>query len=88
MGRITIKDMAKLFNVNPSTVSRALKDHPDISVFSFLQSLSNLNFIGCFDEKPPKGGSLGLLVSRYRDTGHRETQNYRQHVGIKLELRA
>lgn len=32
MSRITIKDIAKLLNVNPSTVSRALKDHPDISV--------------------------------------------------------
>lgn len=31
MGRITIKDIAKLLNINPSTVSRALKDHPDIS---------------------------------------------------------
>jgi len=30
MGRITIKDIAKLLEVNPSTVSRALKDHPDI----------------------------------------------------------
>lgn len=32
MNRITIKDIAKLVGVNPSTVSRALKDHPDISV--------------------------------------------------------
>lgn len=32
MGRITIKDIAKLLEVNPSTVSRALKDHPDISL--------------------------------------------------------
>ena len=31
MRRITIKDIAKLVGVNPSTVSRALKDHPDIS---------------------------------------------------------
>lgn len=31
MSRITIKDIAKLLDVNPSTVSRALKDHPDIS---------------------------------------------------------
>lgn len=31
MSRITIKDIAKLLEVNPSTVSRALKDHPDIS---------------------------------------------------------
>ncbi len=32
MSRITIKDIAKLLQVNPSTVSRSLKDHPDISV--------------------------------------------------------
>lgn len=31
MGRITVKDIARLLNINPSTVSRALKDHPDIS---------------------------------------------------------
>ena len=31
MGRITIKDIARLLKVSPSTVSRALKDHPDIS---------------------------------------------------------
>lgn len=31
MGRITIKDIANLVGVNPSTVSRALKNHPDIS---------------------------------------------------------
>ena len=31
MGRITIKDIARLLELNPSTVSRALKDHPDIS---------------------------------------------------------
>ncbi|MFK7934345.1 MAG: LacI family DNA-binding transcriptional regulator [Saprospiraceae bacterium] len=30
MRRITIRDIAKLVGVNPSTVSRALKDHPDI----------------------------------------------------------
>ena len=32
MGRITIKDIAKIANVSYSTVSRALADHPDISV--------------------------------------------------------
>ncbi|GJM35010.1 MAG: LacI family transcriptional regulator [Saprospiraceae bacterium] len=31
MSRITIKDIAKLLQINPSTVSRALKDHPDVS---------------------------------------------------------
>lgn len=30
-GQITIKDIAKQLGVSPSTVSRALKDHPDIS---------------------------------------------------------
>lgn len=30
MKRITIRDIAKLLAVSPSTVSRALKDHPDI----------------------------------------------------------
>ena len=29
--QITIKDIAKSLNVAPSTVSRALADHPDIS---------------------------------------------------------
>jgi LacI family transcriptional regulator len=29
--QITIKDIAKALNISPSTVSRALKDHPDIS---------------------------------------------------------
>ena len=31
-GLVTIKDIAKELSISPSTVSRALKDHPDISV--------------------------------------------------------
>ncbi|MEM1325861.1 MAG: LacI family DNA-binding transcriptional regulator [Bacteroidota bacterium] len=31
MKRITIKDLARLLNIAPSTVSRSLSDHPDIS---------------------------------------------------------
>jgi transcriptional regulator with XRE-family HTH domain len=31
MKRITIKDIAKMLNISTSTVSRALKNHPDIS---------------------------------------------------------
>ncbi|WP_431609554.1 LacI family DNA-binding transcriptional regulator [Chryseobacterium sp. 'Rf worker isolate 10'] len=31
MKRTTIKDLAKMLNISTSTVSRALKDHPDIS---------------------------------------------------------
>ena len=30
--QVTIKDIAKTLGISPSTVSRALKDHPDISV--------------------------------------------------------
>jgi len=29
--QITIKDIAKILGISASTVSRALKDHPDIS---------------------------------------------------------
>ncbi|MGE4513317.1 MAG: LacI family DNA-binding transcriptional regulator, partial [Chryseobacterium sp.] len=31
MKRVTIKDLAEMLNISVSTVSRALKDHPDIS---------------------------------------------------------
>jgi LacI family transcriptional regulator len=31
LSRITIKDIAKTLNINPSTVSRALRNHPDVS---------------------------------------------------------
>ncbi len=30
--QVTIKDIARELGISPSTVSRALKDHPDISV--------------------------------------------------------
>lgn len=32
MSSFTIKDLAKKLGVSPSTVSRALRDHPDISL--------------------------------------------------------
>ena len=31
MSQITLKDIAKALNLSPSTVSRAMKDHPAIS---------------------------------------------------------
>ncbi len=31
MPTATLKDMAKMLNLSPSTVSRALRNHPDIS---------------------------------------------------------
>jgi len=30
-GEITLKDLARQLKISPSTVSRALKDHPEIS---------------------------------------------------------
>jgi len=30
-GQVTIKDIARELGISPSTVSKALKDHPDIS---------------------------------------------------------
>ncbi len=35
--QVTIKDIARELGVSPSTVSRALKDHPDISAATKLQ---------------------------------------------------
>ena len=32
MSRVTIKDIARILGVNPSTISRALHDHPDVSI--------------------------------------------------------
>lgn len=41
MARITIKDIARKLNINPSTVSRALRDHPDVSA-SLRQEIKQL----------------------------------------------
>lgn len=41
MARITIKDIARRLNINPSTVSRALRDHPDVSA-SLRQDIKQL----------------------------------------------
>lgn len=41
MKRTTIKDIARQLGVNPSTVSRALKDHPDIG-FALRQEIKKL----------------------------------------------
>ncbi|HOO84938.1 MAG TPA: LacI family DNA-binding transcriptional regulator, partial [Prolixibacteraceae bacterium] len=32
--QVTIKDIARELGISPSTVSRALKDHPDISTYT------------------------------------------------------
>ena len=68
MGRITIKDIARILEVSPSTVSRALKNHPDISkarrehiqkIAKELGYTPNYQAIG-FRNK--KSGLIGLLI--------------------------
>jgi DNA-binding LacI/PurR family transcriptional regulator len=43
MASATIKDLAKALNISPSTVSRALRDHPDISQFTKKRVISLAN---------------------------------------------
>ena len=47
MNEVTIKDIAKALEVSPSTVSRALSDHPDISDSTkdkIIQKANSLNY--------------------------------------------
>ncbi|MEM1122983.1 MAG: LacI family DNA-binding transcriptional regulator [Bacteroidota bacterium] len=68
MGRITIKDIAKLLEVNPSTVSRALKDHPDIGVAMKLKVKQVANDLGyrpnyqAIRFRQNKSGLIGLII--------------------------
>lgn len=68
MGRITIKDIAKLLEVNPSTVSRALKDHPDISVSmkeKIQQVAKDLGYQPNYQAirfRQNKSGLIGLII--------------------------
>ena len=71
MKRVTIKDLARQLNLNPSTVSRALKDHPDISVETknkvkelaeLLQYRPN-NFAINFRNR--KSNTIGLIVPQF-----------------------
>jgi len=63
--RITIKDIAKALNISPSTVSRALKNHPDISeeTKQQVQALaSSVNY-------RPNAIALGLRKSKTNTIG-------------------
>lgn len=68
MSRITIKDIAKLLSVNPSTVSRALKDHPDISVETkkmikkVAEELGYLPNFQAIHFRNRKSGLIGLII--------------------------
>lgn len=68
MSRVTIKDLAKYLNINPSTVSRALRDHPDVSarVKESVQQLADKlgykpNF-AAINLRKGKSGTIGLII--------------------------
>lgn len=68
MGRITVKDIARLLNINPSTVSRALKDHPDISkntIEKVKQVAKDLGYepnLQAISFRNRKSGLIGLII--------------------------
>jgi len=68
MNRITIKDIAKLLDVNPSTVSRALKDHPDIGAATkkkIQQVAKELGYRPNYQAirfRQNKSGLIGLII--------------------------
>ena len=65
---ITIKDIAKMLGVSPSTVSRALKDHPDISeetrnlVKTFAEKVKYRPNALALSLRKQKTNTLGLIV--------------------------
>ena len=65
---ITIKDIARILGVSPSTVSRALKDHPDISeetrnlVKSFAEKVNYRPNALALSLRKQKSNTLGLVI--------------------------
>ncbi|WP_026473555.1 LacI family DNA-binding transcriptional regulator [Alkaliflexus imshenetskii] len=65
---ITIKDIARILGVSPSTVSRALKDHPDISeetrnlVKSFAEKVKYRPNALALSLRKQKTNTLGLII--------------------------
>jgi DNA-binding LacI/PurR family transcriptional regulator len=68
MSRITIKDLAKYLNVNPSTVSRALHNHPDVServkesVNRLAEELGYKPNFAAINLRKGKSGIIGLII--------------------------
>ncbi|WP_372773262.1 LacI family DNA-binding transcriptional regulator [Mangrovibacterium sp.] len=62
---ITIKDIARLLGISPSTVSRALKDHPDISV----ETKKAVNDLAAQLKYQPNAIALSLKQSRTNTIG-------------------
>src|SRR5258706_14913813 len=66
--QVTIKDIARELGISPSTVSRALKDHPDISVQTkkvFNELAENLNYqpnIVAMNLRQKKTNTIGVII--------------------------
>jgi len=65
---VTIKDIARILEISPSTVSRALKDHPDISpetrdlVKSFAEKVKYRPNALALSLRKQKSNTLGLII--------------------------
>lgn len=68
MNRVTIKDIARYLNINPSTVSRALRNHPDVSTKvkeSVVQLADKLGYkpnFAAINLRKGKSGIIGLII--------------------------
>ncbi|OYU97533.1 MAG: hypothetical protein CFE21_04365 [Bacteroidetes bacterium B1(2017)] len=68
MNRVTIKDLARYLNINPSTVSRALRDHPDVSarvkesVHQLADKLGYKPNFAAINLRKGKSGTIGLII--------------------------
>lgn len=66
--QVTIKDIAKMLGVSPSTVSRALKDHPDISPETkkkITETAKKLNYNPNYlalSLKKSKSNTIGVII--------------------------
>lgn len=63
--QVTIKDIAKILHISPSTVSRALKDHPDINP----QTKKNVNDLAKKLNYKPNKIALSLLQQESKILG-------------------
>lgn len=68
MSRVTIKELARYLQVNPSTISRALRDHPDVSqrlkeqVHELADKLGYKPNFTAINLRKGKSGLIGLII--------------------------
>lgn len=74
MGHTTINDLARLLKLSPSTVSRALRDHPDISSKTkerVLASAAKTNYqpnLIAQSLQNRRSNNIGVIVPEFRNT--------------------